>query len=200
MELWQTIPVDREGFQKMLTYTGKVMDIFNPAPEMISIEDIAHHLSLLNRFTGATRMPYSVAQHCIQVADLLPPSYKLVGLLHDSAEAYLNDITTGLKRALPVYKELEENLLACIFAKFGVPFDDIPPIVKQADTFMLAWEQTCLMPESDAWKPMLTDGELNKIEHKYGGLQLMTPEEAEDEYLWMYKESEFFTKMIKDLS
>lgn len=183
MELWQTIPVDREGFQKMLTYTGKVMDIFNPTPEMISIEDIAHHLSLLNRFTGATRMPYSVAQHCIQVANILPRRYKLIGLLHDSAEAYLNDITTGLKRALPVYKELEENLLTCIFAKFGVPFDDIPPIVKQADTFMLAWEQTRMMPESDVWKPMLTDGELRKVEREYGNLLEIPRIMAEAEYL-----------------
>lgn len=187
MELWQTIPVDRESFQKMLTFGGHVMDIFNPTPEMVSIEDIAHHLSLLNRFTGATLAPYSVAQHCINVAGLLPPNYKLIGLLHDSAEAYLNDITTGLKRALPFYKELEDRLLACILGKFGVSVSTLPPIVKQADTFMLAWEQTRLMPESDIWKPMLTDGELRKIERHYGGLYPVTPEEAEYEYLWVYQ-------------
>lgn len=195
MELWQTIPVDREGFQKMLTYTGKVMDVFDPKPEMVSMEDIAHHLSLLNRFTGATTDPYSVAQHCIQVARLLPLEYRLAGLLHDSAEAYLNDLSTGVKQALPFYKELEDRLLACIFKKFGLPFSTLPPIVKQADTFMLAWEQTRFMPDNDVWKPMLTDGEFQKVEKQYGPLRPMSPIQAEAEYIlyWFKREGHFFS-------
>ena len=71
----------------------------------IKIADIAHHLALINRFCGATMVPYSVAQHSLVVVRILEqmdahPRTCLWGLLHDAHEAYLGDIPTPAKRAL----------------------------------------------------------------------------------------------------
>ena len=55
------------------TYTGKAFDLLNPTPEMVEVTDIAHHLALINRFTGATAVPYSVAQHSVLVSQVVPP-------------------------------------------------------------------------------------------------------------------------------
>lgn len=81
-------------------------------PEDILIEDIAHHLSQINRFNGALRNPMSVAQHSIGVRRMLAavgckPIVQLQGLLHDAPEAYLGDVTKWLKAA-PEMKSFRE--------------------------------------------------------------------------------------------
>jgi hypothetical protein len=79
--------------RRILTYSGKLIDIFDLKPEDICLEDIVHHLALRNRFSGATREPYSVAQHCCLAAIwAVPPLLKSVALLHDAEEAYIPDI------------------------------------------------------------------------------------------------------------
>lgn len=84
----------------METWSGKRVDLLNPDPSQIDIRDIAHHLSILNRFTGATKVPYSVAQHSLYVSMLVPEHLQLHALLHDAHEAYVNDINTPLKECL----------------------------------------------------------------------------------------------------
>jgi hypothetical protein len=56
------------------TYTGIAFDLRNPRPEMVCLDDIVHSLSLMNRFNGVALFPYSVAQHSLHVAELLPPA------------------------------------------------------------------------------------------------------------------------------
>ena len=84
----------------METYSGWCIDLLSPAKELIQIEDIAHGLALQCRFNGACMKFYSVAQHSIKVAELLPPELQLEGLLHDAAEAYTGDITRPMKAVL----------------------------------------------------------------------------------------------------
>lgn len=87
------------------TVTGKELDIFALTQEDIDISDIIHALSLINRYNGHTKFPYTVAQHSVYVAQL---EYKhsqnarkaLAGLLHDAAEAYVGDIVRPLKNTL----------------------------------------------------------------------------------------------------
>ena len=74
------------------TFSGKKFYPFNPSPEQIEIVDIAHGLSMVCRFSGQCPYFYSVAEHCIHVTNVLPPSLKLEGLLHDASEAYLADL------------------------------------------------------------------------------------------------------------
>ncbi|HQP24038.1 MAG TPA: hypothetical protein PLP16_02645, partial [Smithellaceae bacterium] len=80
------------------TFSGIAFDLLDPKPEMILVEDIVHSLSLINRFNGAAKFPYSVAQHSLYVAGLLPPELKLQGLLHDAPEAYVGDMVSPLKK------------------------------------------------------------------------------------------------------
>jgi len=82
------------------TYTGKRFDLLDPEPIMVCIEDIAHHLSIENRWHGATKIPISVAYHSILVCERLPNELKLEGLLHDAEEAYYKDFANPWKRLI----------------------------------------------------------------------------------------------------
>lgn len=141
----------------IMTHTGKLVDLLNMTPDDICIEDIAHHLSNICRFTGATRQFYSVAQHCCLVAELLPPELKLEGLLHDAAEAYVGDMSSPLKRAVgAAYKDIERGVTEAIVAKFDRPhnlllLDD--QLVKAADNEAFYIEARWLMPQSDTYWP-----------------------------------------------
>lgn len=128
---------DRKG-DWIITYTGKRFYPLDPREEDISILDIAHSLSTINRFTGHARFPYSVAQHCIEVSYEIDPQFALAGLLHDATEAYVNDLSRPLKRNLPEYCAVEDKIHAVISARFNV--DTRSPAVKLVDTRALVTE------------------------------------------------------------
>lgn len=130
------------------TYSGNKLFLASPAVDDVCIMDIAHHLAGINRFSGATTVPYSVAQHCVHVSYLVPQGYELAGLLHDAAEAYLGDMVKPLKLFLgEEISALESNVMNVIAEKFGVDFGDYDPI-KRADLVALATEKRDLMPFS----------------------------------------------------
>lgn len=82
------------------TFSGKRISLYNPDPELICIEDIAHALSHICRFGGHAREFYSVAQHCCLVSYLAPAEWRLAALMHDATEAYLGDVIKPLKNIL----------------------------------------------------------------------------------------------------
>jgi uncharacterized protein len=139
----------------ILTHSGQIFNLLDPAHSPIDINDIAHALSHLCRFTGHTREFYSVAQHSVHVSHLCHPANALAGLLHDAAEAYVGDVSSPLKSLLPEYRIIENRIQAAINCKFGAgPFtsaerDD----VKHCDLVMLATERRDLMPAmlGDVW-------------------------------------------------
>jgi 5'-deoxynucleotidase YfbR-like HD superfamily hydrolase len=136
---------DRYG-DWIITYTGKRFYPLDPRPDDINIGDIAHSLSLLNRFTGHSKVPYSVAQHCIAVSKMLTtsgyPELALSGLLHDASEAYVNDLARPLKQILTEYQQVENKILDVIDKKFNV--NTRHPLVKEFDTKCLVAEATTL--------------------------------------------------------
>ena len=130
-------PLNRD--KEIITFTGKYINVFEPKIEEIDIKDIAHALSLQVRFTGHIKCHYSIAQHSLFVSTHLPFKYKLSGLLHDAAEAYLSDISSPQKHNMDQFKEIEHNLMLVISTKFNFvyPLDDE---VKLVDKQALEWE------------------------------------------------------------
>jgi len=126
------------------THTGRRVDFLNPDPNQINIEDIAHALSQICRFTGHSSEPYSVAQHCCYVSQLCAPVDALAGLMHDASEAYVGDINSPLKRLIPGFKEIETRVHEAIMMRFDLS-PKIPESVKVADLEMLAIEARDLM-------------------------------------------------------
>ena len=133
------------------TFSGIAFDLLNPQPEMILLEDIVHSLALINRFNGAAIFPYSVAQHSLYVASLLPPELKLHGLLHDAAEAYVGDMVSPLKKIMSEYKEVEARISRVVADVFGLSYPE-PLEVKKADLAVLAAErEQVLHPSYGPW-------------------------------------------------
>lgn len=125
------------------TYSGKYMNVFDPKPEMVCIEDIAHALSMQPRFGGHLPVFYSVAQHsvltsCIAIKD------KYEALMHDISEAYLIDVPRPIKLGLPNYKEIENNLMEMLAGIFEFEYP-LSEYVKRADEEMLQIEWDDLM-------------------------------------------------------
>ena len=135
------------------TYSGHKVSLLDPQPNQITIEDIAHALSMVNRYNGHTSFPYSVATHSRHVSKLLSYDIQLSldGLLHDASEAYVGDVSRPLKALMPQYVEIEQRFSAVIAAKFGLSWPE-PERVKWADVQLLISEKEALLgPEPESW-------------------------------------------------
>lgn len=128
------------------TFTGRMVNPLDLKIGDINILDIAHHLSLVNRFNGATRFPINVAYHSYWVARLAyvetnDPKVALQGLLHDATEAYLGDVTKWLKHspAMNGYREAEDRAQKIIMERYGLPYREWSAVQK-ADRMMVTYE------------------------------------------------------------
>jgi hypothetical protein len=173
---------------KILTYTGKYVDLMAPQLATIDIVDIAHALSQISRFGGHTRTYYSVAQHSIGVSQLLPERYRLQGLLHDAAEAYFGDMVRPLK-SLPIsesYRDYESAMQAMILQRYanGLATDqECRDRIHEADMSMLAAERRDLMaPDDSPWPYM------EGVQPRSATIRPMLPITAELAFLQMYKQ------------
>lgn len=109
---------------------GKPLDLENLQPDDIDINEIAHSLSMQCRYNGMIPEFYSVAQHCVIVANMIFYSTKrkdlaLCGLLHDAAEAYIGDIISPVKNIISSIKMLEGIVLEPILKKEGLHIHDL---------------------------------------------------------------------------
>ena len=121
-------PEAPRAWQRMLS--GRRLDLLNPSPLDIEIEDIAHGLARVARWNGQTSgdHAFSVAQHCVLVEELavhldpgLSRAERLVALLHDAPEYVVGDMISPFKAALGLdYKAFEHRLLAAIHIRFGL--------------------------------------------------------------------------------
>lgn len=134
----------------IMANSGLRVDLPRPSPDQINIHDIAHHLSMINRFTGAVSQPYSVAEHSLWVSSFLEtngagPELAYQGLMHDATEAYLGDVNSPLKSLLPEYRLIEQGFWEVIADKFSLPYH-LPPEVKLADKQAYLVERDTFMP------------------------------------------------------
>lgn len=170
----------------IVTYSGRIVYLQHPDPADILIEDIAHALSHICRYTGHVREFYSVAQHSCYVSDYCPSYYKMWGLLHDASEAYLGDVSAPLKSLLPEYRVLEEVWMGILAIKFDLPWEvgrHTPLNVSYYDACALHNEVARLFPidiPDSTWR-----AEGKALE----GLTIepWSPDIAEWEFLYRYK-------------
>ena len=165
------------------TYTGREVHLLLPTRDMFEIEDIAHALSNICRYTGHCREFYSVAEHCVHASYLVPPTEALDALMHDAAEAYLSDISSPLKHCLLDYKVIERNLEAVIAAKFALCYP-WGKSIKQADLQMLALERQELLASSPTPWSVLEGVSLPK----HNPIEAWPPKEAKNKFLDRYVE------------
>lgn len=130
----------------MRTRSGGRFYPADPQPEDINILDIASGLSKECRYGGQLDCFYSVAEHSILVASVLPPELKLQGLLHDAPEAWLRDMVRPAKVLLPEYCALEDKAWAAVAERFWLP-RELDQLVKQADNDVLLAEKVQLFAE-----------------------------------------------------
>ncbi|MFE1574261.1 metal-dependent phosphohydrolase [Comamonas odontotermitis] len=130
----------------ILLASGVYFHFDDPLRTGVSVEDIAHALSHLCRFTGHCREFYSVAQHAVLVSQLVPPELAYQALHHDDVEAVMGDMSSPLKKLIPEYKRLEHEIERAILAQRGIRLP-MPDEVKRADLIALRTEQRDLMPE-----------------------------------------------------
>lgn len=126
------------AWQKMLS--GRRLDLLDPTPMDIEIEDIAHGLSFVARWNGQTKgdYAYSVAEHSLLVERLFarlapgaPAKWRLAALLHDAPEYVIGDMISPVKAAVGTqYEDLDTRLTAAIHLRFGLPAT-IPVIIKR---------------------------------------------------------------------
>lgn len=164
------------------TFSGNRFYPLRPHIDQVAIEDIAHGLAYQCRFNGQTKTFYSIAQHSLIVASLVPPPLRLAALLHDAAEAYLGDMVKPLKVLLPEFAALEDKVTAIIATTYGIDFSDYAPI-KRADLVALATEKRDLMPHSaERW------AYLDGIAPLPGIIVAMDPGEAKQCFLQRFHE------------
>jgi uncharacterized protein len=145
----------KRAWQRMLS--GRRLDLLDPSPLDIEIEDIAHGLARVARWNGQTKgdHAFSVAQHCVLVTKLFAhanPSAtraeKLAALLHDAPEYVVGDMISPFKAALGVdYKQFENRLLSAIHLRFGLAAQlpqSLVDAIKQADKTSAYLEATQL--------------------------------------------------------
>jgi 5'-deoxynucleotidase YfbR-like HD superfamily hydrolase len=154
----------RRAWQRMLS--GRRLDLLDPTPMDIEIEDIAHGLAFVARWNGQTHgdYAYSVAEHSLLVEEIFtrqnpkaPARWRLAALLHDAPEYVIGDMISPVKSAIgDGYGLLDERLAAAIHIRFGLPAQvpaDIKKQIKKADK-LSAWAEAVQIagfsrPEAD---------------------------------------------------
>ena len=132
-------PKQPRAWQRMLS--GRRLDLLDPTPMDIEIEDIAHGLAFVARWNGQTMgdWPYSVAEHSLLVEEIFGRSnpgiatrWRLAALLHDAPEYVIGDMISPVKAAIgPGYGALDERLAAAVHLRFGLPAE-LPAAIKKA--------------------------------------------------------------------
>jgi uncharacterized protein len=192
--LRQTRNASPRAWQRMLS--GRRLDLLDPSPLDIEIEDIAHGLARVARWNGQTvgEHPFSVAQHSLVVEEIaahlsvgLDPRWRLVALLHDAPEYVIGDMISPFKTALGLdYRTFESRLEHAIHLRFGLP--PKPPqavkaLIKRAD-------RACAFLEATQLAGFGEEESLNL----FGApppdyrptLELLSPAEAQARYLERY--------------
>ncbi|MCC2095936.1 MAG: HD family hydrolase [Hyphomicrobiales bacterium] len=189
------------AFQRMLS--GRRLDLLDPSPLDIEIEDIAHGLARVARWNGQTKGPhvFSVAQHSVLVEHIagaidpgIPIRWRMMALLHDAPEYVIGDMISPFKAVIgDSYKQVEERLLGAIHMRYSLPHK--PPaaagrLTKKADRAAAFVEATRLagfdIEEAEQFfeRPDIGMGNLDRF------MQPINAQQAEQMFLARFVELE----------
>ena len=152
---------DRKG-EWMHTASGKKFFPLDPRPEDICINDIANGLALDCRYGGQGRVDrfYSVAEHCWHIAsyarliDNMPAAVCMAALLHDAAEAYINDLPRAVKHSVGEgYEYIEEIVQETIIRKYRLSVTALQyaKYIKDLDCRIVPHEKEAIMRYPQEW-------------------------------------------------
>ncbi|AUJ65314.1 hypothetical protein B9057_13950 [Aestuarium zhoushanense] len=180
------------AWQRMLS--GRRLDLLDPTPMDIEVEDIAHGLAFVARWNGQTigDYAYSVAEHSLLVEEIfsrdnpgIATKWKLAALLHDAPEYVIGDMISPVKAAVgPNYGELDERLTAAIHIRFGLPAKlptEIKKRIKEADKVSAWLEATQIAGFSTSEADKLF-GKLDKQLVAKLGIRLRPPVEVRKDF------------------
>ena len=186
---------DARAWQRMLS--GRRLDLLDPSPLDVEIDDIAHGLARVARWNGQTLgpLPFNVAQHslivenfCGELRPSWPVKWRLAALLHDAPEFVIGDMISPFKAQLGgQYKTIEHRLQQAIHLRFGLPADlpeTVEKLIKRADRASAFFEATQLAG--------FEDGEARKLFGAPRGvtpveLKAMTASQAHSAYIGRFK-------------
>ena len=186
------------AWQRMLS--GRRLDLLDPTPLDIEIEDIAHGLSFVARWNGQTHgdFPYSVAEHSLLVEQIYSKLYKnpekkwcLAALLHDAPEYVIGDMISPVKSAIGSdYQSLENRLSSAINLRFGLPTklpENIKKQIKKADKISAWIEATQIAGFSkDEANKLIWTAPKNNVDNFT--IKLRAPLEVREDYILRFKE------------
>ena len=179
------------AWQRMLS--GRRLDLLDPSPLDIEIDDIAHGLSRVARWNGQTKgdWAFSVAQHSVLVERLavrfkpdLDSKWRLAALLHDAPEYVIGDLISPFKAAVGAdYQSLEERLEMAVHLRFGLPARlprFVANVIKKADraSAFLEARQLAGFNEKEAIRYFGRYDGIDRIR-----LRILPPETAQSKFL-----------------
>lgn len=184
------------------TYTNKKFYPLSPKPQDVCLEDIVWALSFKCRWTGHSRVFYSVAEHSVRVAEEVlrqvqamsveehvPYQAALIGLMHDATEAYLPDVARPIKESILIdlgeevvsFREAEDRLMKVISTALELPSlsSELYPQIKRADDVVLITEARDIVHGLDSWAKV----EYEPLEEV---IVPWTPEKSRVEFMKLY--------------
>jgi 5'-deoxynucleotidase YfbR-like HD superfamily hydrolase len=175
--------------------SGRRLDLLDPTPFDVEIEDIAHGLAFVARWNGQTRgdWPYSVAEHSLLVeaifGQLWPetqPRWRLAALVHDAPEYVIGDMISPVKQAIGHgYADLDRRLAAAVHLRFGLPATlpmSVKRTIKRADRIS-AWLEAVQIAGFDASEATRLFGAPKPEELRGLSIDPMPPKEARKAFL-----------------
>lgn len=143
-------------------YSGAKFWIKDPQPQDFNLDDVVHHLSHVNRFTGGTSFPYPVARHlvlCYHLTSLIPHAttgLKRWALAHDIPEFVIGDNIRPVKKAAPSLVKMEKPIMRAAAKWLRLPNLNATErdALRYIDNLACATEKAVLLPNSDPWPDM----------------------------------------------
>lgn len=186
------------AWQRMLS--GRRLDLLDPTPMDIEVEDIAHGLAFVARWNGQTigDYAYSVAEHSLLVTDIFsaknpkaPVKWQLAALLHDAPEYVIGDMISPVKAAVgPNYGLLDDKLMAAIHIRFGLPAQlpaTIKKQIKAADKIS-AWLEAVQIAGFTATEADKLFGKIDPDMAKMLQIRLRPPVEVRHDFTMKHKQ------------